>query len=57
LEEERFDKAVERFRKDIGPMLQDTEDIYFEIRKLADDYGGYDFSEYAEECIKNYLGV
>lgn len=56
-EVERCEKAQERFDKDIDALLQEMEDIYFEIRTLANDYGGYDLSEYAKETVREVLGV
>lgn len=56
-EVEKCEKAQELFDRDIESLLQDMEDIYFEIRVLSRNYNGYDFESYAKECVKNYLGV
>jgi type II restriction/modification system DNA methylase subunit YeeA len=56
-EEEKYNNAVENFNINIDEYLQGMEDLYFEIRRLADEYNGYDLSDYAKECVKNYLGV
>lgn len=56
-ENERFERAQAHFDMDIKEYLQGMEDLYYEIRTLANDYDGYDLSDYAQETVQEVLGV
>lgn len=56
-ENDKFERAQARFDMDIKEYLHGMEDLYYEIRTLANDYDGYDLSEYAKETVQEVLGV
>lgn len=52
LKNEKVETALSYFLKEIDERVQQIEDIYFELRVLAQDYEGYDFSDELKEEIK-----
>lgn len=55
--EERCEKSLCSFLKEIDERVQEMEDIYFELRRLAYDYDDYDFSYELKEEIESRLNI
>ena len=54
---EAYGKYLDLFIEEIDERVQEMEDIYFELRKIAYDYVGYDFSNELKEEIENRLNI
>ena len=54
---EAYEKYLDLFIEEVDSRVQDMEDIYFELRKIAYDYVGYDFSNELKEEIENRLNI
>ena len=54
---EAYEKCLDLFIEEVDSRVQDMEDIYFELRKIAYDYVGYDFSSELKEEIESRLNI
>lgn len=54
---EEYEKYLDLFIEEVDSRVQDMEDIYFELRKIAYDYAGYDFSSELKEEIESRLNI
>ena len=54
---EAYEKYLNLFIEEVDSRVQDMEDIYFELRKIAYDYAGYDFSSELKEEIESRLNI
>lgn len=54
---EEYEKYLDLFIEEVDSRVQDMEDIYFELRKIAYYYVGYDFSNELKEEIESRLNI
>lgn len=54
---EAYEKCLDLFIEEVDSRVQDMEDIYFELRKIAYYYVGYDFSNELKEEIESRLNL